>query len=52
MDVLNNLEIESSSDSDDYIEEDGRSIGNESDAVTTSSTQTMCVESDSSTCST
>ena len=51
MDVLNNLEIESSSDSDDddYIEEDGHSSRNESDAVTTSSTQTMCVESDSST---
>ena len=50
MDILNNLEIESSSDSDDddYIEY-GHSSGNESDAVTMSSTQTMCVESDSST---
>ena len=50
MDVLNNLEIKSSSDSDDddYIEEDGYGSRNESEAVTTSSTQTMCVESDSS----
>ena len=50
MDILNNLEIESSSDSDDddYIEY-GHSSGNESDAVTMSSTQSMCVESDSST---
>ena len=53
MDVLNNLEIESSSDSDDddYIKEGGHGSRNKSDAVTTSSTQTMCVESDSLTCS-
>ena len=50
MDILNNLEIESSSDSDDdYIEEYGHGSRNESDAVTTSYTQTMRVESDSST---
>jgi len=57
MDILNHLDSESSSDSDgnemeDHVlVENGDHSRNESEQVTMSSTQTIYIESNSSTCS-